>query len=337
MNNLLIKTICIILLIISIFIILSFWLARYCSSLKNRNRIKDFSVDNHFDDDDDESIADKFIAHNIAIVSKLSTFLSKSSILKKYSQYFDKYLSYIGNRVRGMNFIAIKFLSMLGAQILYIISTTIKYINFNFTTFVIISLFGFFIADLVIIYLYRNKRKLIEEQLLQAIVIMNSAFKSGKNIIQALTIVKDELPNPINEEFKIIYADLSYGLSIDVAFERFYNRVKIEEAKYISASLSLLSKTGGSIVTVFNMIEENFYDRLKIKNELSALTSSSKFLYRMLLVMPIVFVFIIIALDPNYFNPFINSKLGYVLIGFMIIIYLLYIFIIKKVMKVEQV
>ena len=47
-------------------------------------------------------------------------------------------------------------------------------------------------VDLVIIYLYRDKKKLIEEQLLQAVVIMNSAFKSGKNIIQALTIVKNE-------------------------------------------------------------------------------------------------------------------------------------------------
>jgi len=167
--------------------------------------------------------------------------------------------------------------------------------------------------------------------------MMNSAFKSGKNILQAIEIVKKELPSPIKEEFATIYKDLSYGLDLSVVFERFYNRVRVEEAKYITSSLALLSKTGGNIVSVFNMIEKNFYDRLKIKNELDALTSSSKFLYRMLISLPIIFVLVIVMMNPNYFSPLISTKLGIIIDVIIIGIYIAYIFIIKKMMKVEEV
>ena len=63
------------------------------------------------------------------------------------------------------------------------------------------------------------------------------------------------------EEFDIIAKDLNYGLDLTTVFSRFYDRVKVDEIKYITSSLSLLNKTGGNIVSVFNMIEKHFYDK----------------------------------------------------------------------------
>ena len=203
--------------------------------------------------------------------------------------------------------------------------------------FLIASLIGFFVVDIIIYFLHKNRKKLIEEQLLQAIVMMNSAFKSGKNILQAIEIVKKELPSPIKDEFEIIYTDLTYGLDLSTVFDRFYKRVKLEEAKYITASLSLLSKTGGNIVTVFNMIEKTFYDRLKIRDELAALTSSSKFLYRMLISLPVIFVIVIVSMNPTYFSSLLNTKIGLVIDFLILILYISYIVIIKRMMRVEEV
>ena len=51
---------------------------------------------------------------------------------------------------------------------------------------------------------------------------MNSAFKSGKNIWQAINIVKTSTESPIKEEFEIISKDIDYGLDLLTVFERFY-------------------------------------------------------------------------------------------------------------------
>lgn len=322
--------------ICSILLILVFLFVKTFFSAHSERRIKDFALDNK--DPDELSIADAFLKLCLNSIKIISKGLNKSHVLKDYANHFEKYLMYNSQETfKSIDYISLKFLTMLGVQFLYLISISVKFTSFNIIMFLFGSLISFFCIDLVIILLFKNHKKLIEEQLLQAIVMMNSAFKSGKNILQAIEIVKKELPSPIKEEFAIIYKDLSYGLDLSVVFERFYNRVRVEEAKYITSSLALLSKTGGNIVSVFNMIEKNFYDRLKIKNELDALTSSSKFLYRMLISLPVIFILVIVMMNPNYFSPLISTKLGIVIDIIIIGIYITYIFIIKKMMKVEEV
>ena len=61
---------------------------------------------------------------------------------------------------------------------------------------------------------------------------------------------------------------MTYGLSIEVVFERFYNRVKLDDAKYIASSLTLLNKTGGNIVKVFGTREKSFFSKKKRKQEM---------------------------------------------------------------------
>lgn len=321
--------------ICSIFLMLLFLLIRIIYAAKYERRIKGFALDTK--DNDELSIADAFLNICFKIIKGISKLLNKSDVCKRYAKRLEKYLIYGDSSFKSIDYISLKFLAMIGVQILYIISLVIKIASFKMPVFLIGSLISFFSIDFVIIFLYKDHKSILESQLLQAIVMMNSAFKSGKNILQAISIVKKELPSPIKDEFAIIYTDLSYGLDIATVFERFYNRVKIEEAKYITSSLALLSKTGGNIVTVFNMIEKNFYDRLKIKNELSALTSSSKFLYRMLLGLPIIFALVIIAMNPSYFNPLISTKLGYIIDIIIVTLYIVYIIIVKNIMRVEEV
>ena len=324
------------LIISTIFLVLVFLFVKIYISISYEKRIKSFALETKHEDS--LSIADMFLNFCYKCIKKISKGLKKSHFFTSYAKKFDKYIIKDDTKAfNSLDYMALKFVVMIGVQILYLLSTSIKYTSFNIMVFLLVSLIGFFVVDLVILYIYKSRKKLIEEQLLQAIVMMNSAFKSGKNILQAIEIVKKELPNPIKDEFNIIYKDISYGLDLAVVFDRFYKRVKLEEAKYITASLALLSKTGGNIVTVFNMIEKTFYDRLKIRNELSALTSSSKFLYRMLISLPVLFIVVIVLMNPAYFNPLLTTHVGYVIDALILIIYIIYIVIVKKLMRVEEV
>lgn len=153
--------------------------------------------------------------------------------------------------------------------------------------------------------------------------------------MQAVEIVKEELEGPISDEFKKIYLDMTYGLSIEVVFDRFYNRVKLEDAKYITSSLALLNKTGGNIVRVFGSIERSFFEKKKLKQEMKSLTSASIFVFRTLCILPFLFITVIYLLNPTYFAPLFESTLGFFFLGFTVLLYGLYIFVIKKVLEVR--
>ena len=322
------------LMVCSIFIILVFLFVKIFYSSQSEKRISSFAMETS--SNEEISIIDLLSSFFKKIIRFINKLLSKSKIVKRYGERLEKYLLYAGTKFKGDDIVSIKFLIMFLMQIIYLF-TCIFSTRFNLYSFLMLSILSFMLLDIIVIIIYHNEKKLIEEQLLQAVVIMNSAFKSGKNITEAIMIVKKELPSPIKDEFEIIYKDISYGLSLNDAFTRFYNRVKLEETKYIAASLSLLSKTGGNIVTVFNMIERNFYDRLKIKNELNALTSTSKFLYRLLMVLPFIFVIIIMALNPAYFAPLFTNTIGIIVLVIMLLLYILYLLLIKRIMKVNEV
>ena len=269
------------------------------------------------------------------IIKKISKILSKSKVLNDYGNRYNKYLSNDDeNKKTGMDYVSIKLILSIFLVLIYMVSSILRN-NFNILFLLLIFIGSFFLLDIYYIINYKKRRRLIENDLLNAIIIMNNAFKSGMNIMQAISIVESELTGPIKDEFRKINIDIKYGLSLETVFDRFYNRVKIEDIKYISSSLSLINKTGGNIVRVFSAIEKNFYDKKKIRDEMNSLTSSSTFMFRLLVFMPILLVLIILVLNKDYFLPLINTNIGRVIILLILILYTMYIIVVKKVMKVN--
>ena len=270
------------------------------------------------------------------LIKRLSKLLSKSELLKKYGNSFSKYINYKDvNRIKGIDYISIKFIISILFSLIYLISTLFR-VRYNSMILLLIFIISFFMLDIYFKIEFKNRNKRIENDLLSAIIIMNNAFKSGMNIMQAVNIVESELDGAIKEEFKKINLDIKYGLSLEVVFERFYNRVKIEDIKYIASSLSLINKTGGNIVKVFSSIEKNFYDKKKINDEMNSLISSSVFMYRLLTIMPILLCLIILVVNPTFFLPLITTTVGKVIILLILILYICYVLVVKRVMKVKS-
>ena len=147
---------------------------------------------------------------------------------------------------------------------------------------------------------------------------MNNAFKAGKSTLQALEIAGNELSYPLNDEFKKMYLDMKFGMSIDNVFDRFAKRLDLDEAIYLSSSLTILNKTGGNIIEVFSSIERTLYDRKKLDEEVKNISSGPKMVVKILCLVPVIFVLLIYILNPTYFNPLFESVLGYIIISIIV-------------------
>ena len=192
------------------------------------------------------------------------------------------------------------------------------------------------ILDIIYAYKYHKYRKKIEKDLLQAIIIMNNCFKSGRSITQAIEIVAEQLDGAISDEFKKMSLELSFGLDIEVVFDRFAKRIKLEEAAYLTSSLSVLNKTGGNIIKVFTSIEKTLFNRQKLNLELKSLTGSSRIIMYALTVMPVLFVIVISLINKDYYAPLFTHPLGFIIIGVIAILYVTYIIVVRKIMKVRM-
>ena len=318
-----------IVLIFALIIIITLFL-RLNNAFKLEKRIAKYSV--RYDKNKDNiSLIDKVWNKYILFVKKQRKKIHK--LLPGLTKRYDKYS--VGSEYRAEDFITHKIVICLLFLLLTIISVSIQGKFITMLQIVFSLVVGFYILDIYLLIINKINKKKIENDMLRAIIIMNNAFKSGKSTIQAVEIASKKLPKPIGYEFKKISEEMQYGLSVDTVFDRFSKRVGIEEAEYLSSSLTILNKTGGNIIQVFDSIEKTLFDKKKLKEELKNSTTVSKLVTKILLIVPILFVLIIYLLNPDYFDPFFASPLGYFLLLVIFIMFIIYAYLLSRIVKVD--
>ena len=251
------------------------------------------------------------------------------TLVKRY----DKYVLY--EDVKAADYITHKLVISFILIILTIIAMAIRGRLITFIQLFVSFTVGFYLLDVWLIIEKKINRKKVEEDMLKAIIVMNNAFKSGKSTIQAVEIASNKLPGVIGLEFKKIFEEMKYGMSVETVFSRFAKRINLEEAEYLSSSLAILNRTGGNIIAVFNSIEKTLFDKKKLKEELKNSTTVSKLVVKILMFVPVIFILIIYLFDPSYFKPFFNSALGYILLAIILIMFVLYAYLLNRIVKVN--
>ena len=318
----------ILLIVLCIFALLD----KYIRGLKLEKRFSKYTINSS--KNKLVSLFDSLDRQYTDFVNKISKSLYKSVLLKKRAKKYERYITAF-NIKDSMNFIAKKIIVGFVFVIFLIIIELLQSRLANSLQMLAAFIVGFYALDLLYLYRYNKYRKRLENDLLDAITIMNNAFKAGMSITQAINLVAIEVKGPISKEFKHINEEINMGLDIEVAFKRFSSRIKTEEAIYLTSSLSVLNKTGGNIIKVFDSIEKNMFNRRKLENELKSLTSSSKLVMTILIIVPPSFIVFIGIINKEYFIPLLNNILGIILLIIMNLIYATYIIVVRKVLKVR--
>ncbi len=301
-------------------------------TIKYASRIDKFTL--KLPNEKQSSVFDDIFASFDKFISKLSTILSKSSYFQKRSVKYSKYQVNGSDNLFGYQIFASKFVIGFLCFILYFLVAAGNK-SFEFGLGLLWMVLGYFVLDVILAIYYNWRVKHIEEDLLKAVIIMNNAFKSGMNIANAINVIVRDMKGPVREEFIKIHTDLKYGLELNDAFSRFYSRVKISDAEYITSSLSILNVTGGNVTYIFSNIEDALTNKKRLKDEFKAMTGASLLVYRILLFMPFILILLILLLNKSYFEPLFESVFGYLIMAMALLLYILYIFIVKKIMKVN--
>lgn len=269
-------------------------------------------------------------------LNKISKRLSKINILNSIGNKYKKYVIAFELDTDVMKIISNKI--VIG--VLFIFGfVMINLFRSKMATpleFIIPFILGYYMIDIIYTFKYNQHKKKIEKDLVDAITIMNNSFKAGRSILQAVDTVTSQLDGPISKEFKKISMEINLGLDIEVAFKRFASRINVEEAFYLASSLSILNKTGGNIIRLFDKLEKTLFSKKKLREELISLTSSSKMIMYVLIAIPIIFAIFLNIVNSGFFTPLFTTELGVIILILMIIIYIAYIIVVKRIMKIRM-
>ena len=301
-------------------VFIGYLLFKYGVYLVRKNRLQDFSL----------KVKGSKNGFLVRTIKKFGNFLRKLKFIKvkKYSAY----ARYVNNLDDGYDVLASKILCSLFMLFLYLIVSLLYKSNINIVIVLVSLIIGYVILDFYYIFNSRNTYRLVNKDLLGAVIIMNNDFKANRSVEQAINDVIERKNGPISLEFKKIMDDVELGLSYGEAFLRMYRRTGINVLLDISHAFSLYTLIGSDLIDIFEQIEKKIIDEEKFTIQVRALKTFNKFFKILFYVLPIFIVCLLFVINPVY-KELLTTNKGLVVVCIMIVLYIIYIVTINKIVR----
>lgn len=163
------------------------------------------------------------------------------------------------------------------------------------------------------------RRKDFDNQLGDAVVMMNNALRAGFTFQQAMDTVAKELPNPMAEEFARALREVNLGVPLEDALNGISKRMQSDDFDLLATAVIIQRQIGGNLSQILDTIGTTIRDRVKLKLEVKVLTAEGVFAGWMVALLPFAVALLVVSMNPNYFDEFLAQPWAkYVIAGCII-------------------
>lgn len=197
---------------------------------------------------------------------------------------------------------------------------------------------GFMIsrAPMPVIGWMKAKRSfLFNLQMVDALTLMSNGLRSGLNLIQAVGLVVEEMPDPIRQEFTLLLAQNRVGVPIDEAFVNLARRLELEDLDMFATAILILRETGGNLPETFDTIAYTIRERVKLTAKVKALTAQGIFQAIVITVIPFLLLFLQLYTNPSQTSLLFTTPLGYAMMAAMFFLQGLGGYMIKRIISIK--
>ena len=188
----------------------------------------------------------------------------------------------------------------------------------NLTGFLVLSalggLAGFYAPGVVLNFIRQQRGKKIERQLMDALILLSNALKSGLDIVQGFELVQRELSPPISEEFGLVLKNYKLGTPFEKAMEGLEERVESRLLSYLVKAVLIQRQAGGNLTKIFDRIVESIREEGKLEEKTKALTAQQRMQARVVGLMPWIMMTILFVIQPKMMAEFYGTPVGVLVI-----------------------
>jgi tight adherence protein B len=175
------------------------------------------------------------------------------------------------------------------------------------------TLIALLLGALPLAYVLRARRKRLrklEMQLPDALDLITRALRAGHSLPLGLQLLSEEMPAPIAGEFRIVYEQISFGISLQQALVSLCERVPLTDYRFFAVSVMIQRQSGGNLTEVLANLSRLIRDRLKLLARVKVLSSEGKMSGWILGLMPFAIGGIMNLVNPEFMSPLWKDPLG---------------------------
>ncbi len=169
---------------------------------------------------------------------------------------------------------------------------------------------------LLIRRLAEQHRQKIEDQLADAMVSFSSAVRSGLSLPQALEILAQQCPRPIQQEFRQIFGEYRMGKTLEVCLREARERLRSQNFALFAAALEASRTSGGRLNDTVERIAVSVRELQRLERKLQSETAQArKSALYMACAPPFILAVYYVFFDPLQTTRLFTEPAGILMLG----------------------
>ena len=147
-----------------------------------------------------------------------------------------------------------------------------------------------------------SRMKMMEEQLPDAIELMVRSLRVGHPFSSAITIVSNEVSDPLATEFGIIADESAYGRDVGEALKDMAERLDMQDLRFLAVAVTIQQQSGGNLAEILDGLAKVIRARFRLFRRVKAITAEAKWSGNFLSMFPILALVGIQMVKPDYYD-----------------------------------
>ena len=148
-----------------------------------------------------------------------------------------------------------------------------------------------------------------------AIDLIVRGLKSGLPVSESITLVGQEVLDPVGSEFRHITDAVKLGQPLEVALIEATTRIPLTDFQFFVITLSVQKETGGNLAETLENLSNMLRRRQQMKMKIRAMSSEARASASIIGSLPFVLGMVIYFLNPEYVTTLFVDPRGRIMVG----------------------
>ncbi len=158
---------------------------------------------------------------------------------------------------------------------------------------------------------HRKRQEAFESKILDFTMGLSNGLRSGLALGQAIESVSKRIGGPMQEELNTLLREYRLGVDLPEAFARMYKRMPCEDLHLLVTTISLTTKSGGSLSDVLEEMVSTIRSRTEFYERLKNMTAQGRFEALSISLSPVAAFILLYVIDPALMKPLVTTGTGW--------------------------
>jgi tight adherence protein B len=168
-------------------------------------------------------------------------------------------------------------------------------------------LIGAGLPHMVVSYFINKRTNEFNAKFPDGIELLVRGLRSGLPVTETLSVVAQEVPGPVGQEFKSIVERIKIGRTMEEALQDTADRLSIAEFNFFCITLAIQRETGGNLAETLSNLSDVLRKRSQMKLKIKAMSSESKASAYIVGSLPFFVFGAIMFINPSYMGGFFED------------------------------